>query len=278
MPASAYHLFKALYDTKSNLSNSDKSLEKYTLPDSVVATYGGKGQFPDMILRRNGGNGLAGGEMIEIKEAKDSYNITSFNSTVPSAKKRLSEVVVKGGRIYKALIKAGEKDPFSLDEREVYYLLRGFKKGKTKVCLVHGAFFETVAARELIVDALRQSVKEAAKDSPDVDAAAVRRAWRHLAKLDWRQRHLATTRKMSGASVSLRFRVMAAAAAEANILNGEQYPDIGDNTLNMATAHDPADANRYLAAAFGGKTPADIKRFVMPHALAGRFVVFQTPL
>ncbi|MDR1493536.1 MAG: hypothetical protein LBT05_12560 [Planctomycetaceae bacterium] len=47
-----------------------------------------------------------------------------------------------------------------LPVRQVYYLIRGRKKDKIKVILVHGSFFETVKSNMLISQSFEQVLKE----------------------------------------------------------------------------------------------------------------------
>lgn len=83
MVASAYHLFKDIYDRKANLTQIG-SLEQLSFRDELVAWQGiSKGTFPDMVLKTNRDNDhFIGGEFIEMKDSKSGYNITSFNSTI----------------------------------------------------------------------------------------------------------------------------------------------------------------------------------------------------
>ena len=51
-------------------------------------------------------------------------------------------------------------DVFSLEERDVYYLVRGRKGKYQKICLVHGSFFETIGVNELIRRSFAQVLEE----------------------------------------------------------------------------------------------------------------------
>jgi len=289
--ASAYHLFEDLYQRRRNLAKQSIKADKLALKDALVACVGGRGKFPDMVLRVNHGDpDFSGGELIEIKDAETSYNIAPFNSTIPTGVKRMAEVAKRGGGLYNKLQKT-EGDPHKNPLREVYYLIRGMKNGRTKVCLVHGLFFETITVDENIKGTVAQAVAEAAQDSHGLDDAALQQASKTIAALNWKQEHMSKTRITPGAAVGIRYRTMAGAVADANILNRGKYPQIKDDTLNMIVpAHTSAqgaaaDAKSAQTAlmekAFEvgkGKLPTNISVFEMKHLLNGPFVVFQAPL
>jgi len=291
MTASAYHLFEDLYQRRGNLAKQSIKADKLALKDSLIACTGGRGQFPDMVLRVNDGDGdFSGGELIEIKDAAAGYSIAPFNSTIPTSVKRIDEVAKAGGALYRKL-QAADGDPARRPLREVYYLIRGLKNGRAKVCLVHGLFFETVPVAENIKGAIAQAIAAAARASGGPDDDAIQRAANTVAALNWKQEHLSKTRITEGASVGIRYRAMAGAVADANLLNGRKYPQIKDDTLNMIVpAHvgDDGVAADAIAAkvalmekAFGaapGGLPANITVFEMKHLLNGPFVVFQAPL
>jgi len=49
---------------------------------------------------------------------------------------------------------------YNLIERDVFYLIRGRKKGNVKIALIHGSFFETVTADKLISHSFEQVLEE----------------------------------------------------------------------------------------------------------------------
>lgn len=291
MTSSAYHLFEDLYQRRGNLAKQSIKADKLALRDSLVACVGSSGKFPDLVLRVNHGDpDFGGGELIEIKDSATSYNIASFNSTIPTSVKLIAEVAKEGGGLYNKLMEA-ESDPHRHPLREVYYLIRGMKKGRAKVCLVHGLFFETIPVDESIKGAVTRAISDAADASQGLDDDAIQRASKTIAALNWKQSHMSKTRITPGASVGIRYRTMAEAVADANVLNGSKYPQIKDDTLNMivpahvfdgdATADAKAAKVALMEKAFGvdsGKLPADIDAFEMKHLLNGPFVVFQAPL
>ncbi len=118
----------------------DIKLEKFPFPDGMLSCRN-RGIFPDLAIKLNTDNEMfTGGEFIELKDAK-SFTISSFNSTIPLGRKKVKEVTgSKKSRIWKQMEEAGD-DILSLEIRDVYYLVRGRKDSKVKVCLTHGSFF-----------------------------------------------------------------------------------------------------------------------------------------
>ena len=175
-------------------------------------------------MKTNPDGTLAGGEFIELKDAK-SYQISSFNSTLPSATKPISSL---SQNMKNQLLEAGE-DISSVPKRDVYYLVRGMKRTTAsplaKTVLVSGSFFETVPTGEVLTDAFNQV--SAASTSGDIDASEFTRHF------DIQQANFAATRRVEGSSISVRFRVMAQVDPRANLLSDRRYPMIKANTLTM---------------------------------------------
>ena len=84
----------------------------------------------------------------------------------------------------------------------------------------------------------------------------------------------------------MRFRIMTGVKAEANILNPNQYPQIGDNTLNFAIpCHDDTEQSQQyskMKVAFEQMECSDlfsqVEVFVLQHHFNGKFLIFQTNL
>jgi len=92
---------------------------------------------------------FTGGELIELKDSI-SYSVSSFNSTIPTRRKDISKIISgENSSVYKQMKKSGN-DIYSLPVRDVFYLVRGKKNENVKVCLVSGAFFETISIENLI--------------------------------------------------------------------------------------------------------------------------------
>jgi len=248
--------------------------------DGLIAFRGGRGSFPDMILRTNKNHPMfSGGEFVEVKDTM-SYSIASFNSTMPGAHKRASECIARGGKMHTEMQKNGEEDPYLLETREVYYLIRGRNGAQCKVCLVCGGFFETISVTENIRSALQDVLHEALQDSKITDRPAAADAVGRVLKFDWKREHLAKVRKAENASVSIRMRVMAEVINDANILNSGRYPAVKDDTLNMIVRAGGSqdDATRKMEAAFNraqGGLPGELTVSGLKHLRNGEFVLFQ---
>jgi hypothetical protein len=167
-------------------------------------------------------------------------------------------------------------DVYSLEERDVYYLVRGKKKGNQKVCLVHGSFFETIPAKQLIGEAFSKVLDEAG--GTEIDESTKDK----LKEIFSRQDSFSSVRNIDKASVNIRFRVMTEVKPEGNILNSTQYPEISDNTLNLLCPFYSEDEKQKLLSnielAIGKEKLKEIKIFPIKHPLNGWFLVFQTNL
>ena len=229
----------------------DNKLEDFAFPRDMIAAESRSG-FPDFVLKTNSDGALSGGEFIELKDAK-SYQIASFNSTLPSATK---SVLSLSQNMRNQLLEAGE-DIESVPQRDVYYLVRGIRRTTSsplaKTVLVSGAFFETVPVDEVLTDAFEQVA--AASTSGDMDVSEYTRHF------DIQQANFAETRRVEGSSISVRFRVMAQVDPRANLLNDGRYPMIEANTLTMLV-HEPRLTNPLLTRKFYAwdDAPVAIKR------------------
>jgi hypothetical protein len=142
---SIYHFFKSLIDDKGNLA-AIKDLEKFSY-DSDLLSCSNKGQFPDMAIKISPRNPLfTGGELIELKDSK-TYNISSFNSTIPLGEKAISEVIKNENSLIKRKMEEAGDDIYSLPIRDVYYLVRGRKKDKIKISKVRNVERASVKLR-----------------------------------------------------------------------------------------------------------------------------------
>ena len=259
------------------------------LRDDLIAGHGGKGRFPDLVLRTNQNDPIfQGGEFIEIKDSTTSYNIPSFNSTIPSAYKNINDYIGASGELYATILEADGNDPYHLTSREVYYLIRGRKGANCKVCLVQGGFFETLGVTKNIKSALNKSLREAMADS-NISGDNYEESINDVLSFNWKREHLARVRHHEKSSISIRLRVMSEVVKEANVLNENQYPDITDNTLNMLVpAHPEAQyeelarvAIQKMGMAFGlsnNALPPDLEVKKLKHLRNGPFVLFQTTI
>lgn len=295
MTSSIYHFFEDLYQRRSSLVSEKIKPDSFPYKDELLSLKGSKGQFPDLAIRINEDKKqYKGGELIEVKDSTSGYNIASFNSTMPSGTK-LKDIAPRGSKIFNEMAKAKNKAKnkvFSLNKREVYYLLRGKQKGSVKICLVHGSFFETVSSNSILRDAFRQVIDEAISDSRSSANATFVKAKKTILKLGWKQRHFSSTRRIKKSAISVRFRVMSQVVAEANLLNSSQYPCIKDDTLNfvLPLTKNPnvdnikkaiSNHKKSLSEAFENKIlPNEIEHFVMNHNIqkGWQYIVFQCSL
>ena len=232
MPTSSvFHFFAHLILQREDLPIPDK-LEEFDFPRHMIAAEQSQ-SFPDFILRTNPDSEFPGGEFIELKDAK-SYQISSFNSAMPAATKSISALP---NTVIDVLHNAGEV-PDAVPEREVYYLIRGVKTSTAlKTVLVSGAFFETTPIEDVLADAFEQVAGDSA--SQPIDASAL------AEQFVVRQSNFAASRHVDGASIKIRFRVMAEVDPQANLFVVSRYPMIGDNTLSFVS-HDselPSDSD-----------------------------------
>jgi hypothetical protein len=272
---SIYHFWKHLVYKKS-LFPKVKKLSKFSFSKKMLSSVGG-GLFPDLAIKLNQDRSLfTGGELIELKDSK-SYSVSSFNSTVPTGKKNIRKIISsERGKIFAQMRKAGD-DIYSLEERDVYYLIRGRKNTHQKICLVHGSFFETISAEELISKAFAQVLDEKLNKS-DIPQEVKET----LGTMFSEQADFSKGRSVEKASVKLRFRVMTEVKPEGNILDPNMYPKILDDTLNLIVPYHNEEEKMDVVAKFkmALEEPelAQIKTFPIKHPFNGWFVVFQVNL
>jgi hypothetical protein len=155
---SIFHFWAHLVQNKSLLLQLSE-LDQFPFDDQMLSCKN-KGVFPDLAIKLNNDRSLfTGGELVELKDSK-SYSVSSFNSTIPSGKKDIRKLIPsENSTTFLQMQNAGD-DVFSLEERDVYYLIRGRRQGHQKVCLVHGSFFETISTQELIRQSFAQVLDE----------------------------------------------------------------------------------------------------------------------
>jgi hypothetical protein len=274
---SIYHFYKSLVERKEHFLLTPE-LENFPFDDSQLSCKSA-GKFPDMAIRLNPkGSVLTGGELIELKDS-ESYSFPSFNSTIPTGRKKLSDVITsESSGIAQQMKRAG--DEILLDSvRDVFYLVRGRRKGHAKVCLVHGKFFETVNIKNLIGGAFEQVLRERLEHTGGSLSDEEREK---LTLLFSNQESFSKTRSVERASVKLRFRVMTEVKAEGNILNPRKYPEIGEDTFNLLlpcdSDSDEKAINDKLRLAFTDQELSSSQRFKIKHHFNGYFFVLQIRL
>ncbi|NPV87158.1 MAG: hypothetical protein HPY45_14265 [Anaerolineae bacterium] len=274
--SSIYHFFFSLVKTKSEFVRVDH-LDNFPFDERLLSCRN-KGVFPDLAIRiSKQGETYSGGELIELKDSK-TYSVASFNSTIPSSRKKTTDIIVNtNSLIYKQMREKGE-NPEDLPERQVFYLVRGRKSGCVKVCLVHGSFFETVQIKNLIQQSFAQVLEEGLMTSGEHLSEEVQQK---LTELLSRQDYFRRVRDVPNASVKLRFRIMTEVKAQANILDSRRYPQIKENSLNLIL---PLHGNReqlleqFQSVGKEENVPEAFETICFKHPLNGDFLVFQTML
>lgn len=274
---SIYHFFRSLVEQKDKFKTT-KKLDKFPF-DKKLLSCRNDGVFPDMAIRINKDRKIfTGGELIELKDS-DSYSVSSFNSTIPSRSKRIEEIITGENSIVKQQMEKAGNDILSLPIRDVYYLVRGRKKQKTKVCLVYGSFFETISIENLISQSFSQVLDERLKEMGKDISNELKQT---LLSIFSQQENFSKVRNVDKASVKLRFRIMTEVKAEANILNQIKYPEIKDDTLNfILRCHDDEgekEVRRRLGMVFNEAELKQFNIFKIKHHFNGYFLVLQTNL
>jgi hypothetical protein len=272
---SIFHFWEHLVKNKKRFSGL-KNIDEFPFKKEMLSCEN-KGVFPDIAIRLNKNDAqFTGGELIELKDSK-TYVVSSFNSTIPTRKKNIRDIISsENSSILQKMQEAGDH-VFSLEERDVYYLVRGQKRGHQKICLVHGSFFETLSADELVRQSFGQVLDEelSGGDTPeDVKLA--------LKSLFSRQKNFSRVRNVEKASVKLRFRLMTEVKPQGNILNASLYPEIKDDTLNFLAPYyseeQKAKVTSNMETVFGAKRMQGLTMFSLKHPLNGWFIGFQSKL
>ena len=268
---SIYHFWDYIVRNKASFSENVK-LGEFKF-DTAMLSCNNIGVFPDLAIRLNNERSLfTGGELIELKDSK-TYVISSFNSTIPTGKKNIRKIIrSKNSIVLLQMMNAGD-DVFSLEERDVHYLVRGRKREHQKICLVHGSFFETIHVKDLIRQAFSQVLDEKNISDEDKD---------RLNSIFSEQEDFSRVRNVEKASVKLRFRILTEVKPEGNILNPRQYPEIIDDSLNFVLPYHDDDEKseiiKKMEFVLGKNELKKFRNFSLKHPLNGWFIVFQVGL
>ncbi|MCI0555662.1 MAG: hypothetical protein L0287_32350 [Anaerolineae bacterium] len=234
----------------------------------------GKG-FPTFSIRvNNNKSAFTGGELVKIK-TRNRYSISPFKSSIPTGRVKIRTITDKISRkntIRRQMEKSGD-NIFSLEERDVYYLIHGRKGINQKICLVHGSFFETIDVKDLI----RQSFAQVLEDKNISDEEKKR-----LNSIFSEEEDFSHLQNVESASVKLKFRILTEVKPEGNILNSRQYPEIVDDSLNLVVPFHNEDQKleviQKMETVVGKNRMKKLKIFPLKHPLNGWFVVFQVNL
>lgn len=271
---SIYHFWQSLFENRTKFKKISK-LDKFPFPKELLSC-SNQGVFPDLAIKINTQGEFSGGELVELKDSSV-YNVSSFNSTIPTGKKKIRNIITSENSIVFKQMQAAGDDVFSLEIRDVYYLIRGRKNKHQKICLIHGSFFETIPAEDLVGETFSQVVEEEL-DDPEINDNVKKKLRGALSRQDIFSR----VRSVKKASVSMRFRVLVEVKPEANILNSKQYPEILDDTLNFVCPFHTEDEKEELISkmesVMGTKEFGELNIIQILHPLNGPFLVFQTSL
>jgi len=264
---SIYHFFKNISDKKRHLKLAESF--KYFPFDTSLFSFVNRTAFPDMIIRLNKDNTIfTGGELIELKDSR-SYTIPSFDSTIPTGKKKIEKIINSNSKK-----QAQEKNEniYSLANRDVFYLIKGRENGNVKTCVVHGSFFETVETNTLVTQSFHEYLNE-------IDDININRKLK-LCLLELFENAKVRKPNINNFSVKLHFIPEAEVKAEGNILNPKKYPEIKDNTLNFVLpCHNENEEREILKKAeivFGKSGLKQFNIFKIKHHFNGYFFVLQT--
>ena len=281
MTYSIYHFFTDLYQRSDELAWASP-FDSFPFDERMLSCVN-KGKFPDLAIKLNHDDGLfTGGELIELKDSK-SYSVASFNSTIPTGEKDIRKLVSGTANIIRTQMQEAGNDILSLPVRQVFYLARGKKSPNIKICLSHGKFFETIPVSTLISEAFGQALEERLAELELELSEPMKQA---LLDIFSEQETFSRTRSIDNASVRIRFRIMTQVEKSANLLNSNQYPEIGDNTLNFAVpCHDEEEERLHMQrmqTAFRQMNLSHLYSqmdvFLLQHHFNGNFLIFQTNL
>jgi hypothetical protein len=186
--------------------------------------------FPNLAMQYEASWPPYGGELVGLLES-DSFSVPSFVSHIPTGAISLNALPQDTANHIRREIKALNPETQLPALHEVYYLLRGRWENRTKVCLVHGSFFATKEADQLVRRALAQVASDCLKDNDmqAVDPDAVE--W--LARTLSREVLLSHACSAPNASVSFRLEVVADVIDTVNILCSDRFPAIEADTLSF---------------------------------------------
>lgn len=281
MAYSIYHFFADLCQRSNELTYASP-LDSFPFDERMLSCVN-KGKFPDLAIKLNHDDGLfSGGELIELKDSR-SYSVASFNSTIPTGEKDIRKLISGSENVIRTQMQEAGNNILSVPIRQVFYLVRGKKTPDIKICLSHGKFFETIPVSTLISKAFGQALEERLEELGLELSEPMKRV---LLDIFSEQETFSRTRNIESASVRLRFRVMTEVKAGANLLNSNQYPQIGDNTLNFAVpCHDEEEERLHMQRMQTALRQINLSRlysqmdvFLLQHHFNGNFLIFQTNL
>lgn len=273
---SIYHLFAYLLHNRRRLQ-SVPNLTDYPFP-SEPFSFHGKYDFPTLALRINPSGDPRGGELLGLKDSR-SYCISTFQSHIPVGAMSIDSLgYQKAKEIYKSMSSAGE-DARSLPIRQVYYLIRGKRQCYTKLCLIHGRFFETVNTEKVV----RKALGQVFSDRLDGDARSDRPELMESLSRALAQEVLSNQfRSVKNAAVSFRLEVEANVIEKANIMNPDYFPGIRDDTVSFIIPYSMdagfRQCRRHLKSVLTREEWTSAQKMVITHPFNGDFFVLSYAL
>jgi hypothetical protein len=236
----------------------------------------GKG-FPDFAIKTNQDRSLdTGGEFILLK-SRNNYSIAPFKSVIPSGKVKIKALFGSSNSGSLQQQWQNSKDEYSLEERDVYFLIRGQKGNHQKICLVHGSFFETIGEKELFYQSFVQPLEESLSARPQLIQVQ-----QYLRGIALKRKNFDNVADIEKASVNFKFSVIAEVKPEGNILNSKMYPEILDDTINLVVPYHSDDERTDVVAkvemVIGQQEMENFRALSIKHPFNGWFVVFQVSL
>ncbi len=273
---SIYHFFAYLLHNRRRLQFVP-NLTDFPFPSDPLS-FRGKGGFPTLALRFNPGGDPPGGELLGLKDSS-SYSISTFQSHIPAGAISIDSLGnEKANEIYESMNAAGE-DAKSMPIREVFYLIRGQRQCYTKLCLIHGNFFETANTEEVVQFVLGQVFADCLIE----DERSIRPE--HLDSLSRALAHEVLSnqyRSVKNASVAFRLQVEADVIEKTNILNPDYFPAIRDDTISFIIPYsmdiDFRQRRRYLKSLLTQEEWTAGRKMVITHPFNGDFFVLSYAL
>lgn len=259
-----FHLFKFLADNREKIASTENIADVMSGYDKAAHN---ETAFPDMIIEPNAIKGF-GGMLVECKSSK-TYNISSFNSTMPTSKKDIRNI--KRNKNIARYLEACENTK-STYEWDVYYLIMGRdeKRDGLKLVLVYGGFFETLSSKNSIGKIILQMIQKMGISLNKADKKRIR-------TMD--QKALNKIMQVDRSSIKFRLRMMNEARCKVNLLSSSAYPEIMDNTINLCLPCKDKQEKRRIIKRAGAELGNVYKQINIKHRIDGsRYMVFQIPL
>ncbi len=181
------------------------------------------GVFPDFVLAYQDLGISNDGALLELKDSQGRA-IASFNSTLPIARKALGGLNPRVRESAKRWDTPRSQRAGYADERDCFYLIRTARNSTTnvRISLIQGTFFETLSTQELLKAVWQELLRGKVSEQEMEQVAAI------LSRID--RTDISTTRRIAGASIKPRLRLMSEIEAEGN---PHTYDEILPRTLNL---------------------------------------------